>query len=427
MNHVDLEIEASTLGALLCGRGAADHLLPRLCEGDFTDPHHRQIFAAMTRCGLAHDPIDTSTVSAALRAAGRTDSVEHLPRIVESTASPRNVSHYVERVRDLGAKRRLAAIDMRRIVDSAENSHDAVNAARAAIEEVARGRHTGKLISGHDLARIAVQRLDEAKARGPGPKGLTTGYPGLDRLLSGLRVGGLYVFAARPSQGKTALGMNVAMHAAQRTRVIVFSLEMPHDELADRALCAEGRISTDEVASGDLDDDGWAKAGRALGRISDLALFVDDRGGMQISELVATAKSAHAEKPVGLVVVDYLQLLRGSQRRRDSREQEVAEVARELKTLAKDLGAPVLALAQLNRDVEKRENKRPRMADLRESGEIEQAADVVALLYRESVYEPDADPKRAELIIEKNRHGAKRTIELAWSPEWVRFDSATDP
>lgn len=426
MKHlVDHQLEASVLGAVLRGRGSKDHLVPTLCEDDFDLPVHRAAFAAMLRLVHQRARIETRAVlSEAAR--GGASIADQLFELAQTSASPNNAEHFVTQLRSISALRAVAEIDVRRVVQEAEDGTSAVSALRAQLDAIDKRGTSRRLHTGADLAKRAFDRLEQARQAGGALRGLSTGFPDLDRALNGLRPGSLYLLAARPAMGKTALAVNMVSNVTvrQRARAVMFSLEMPADELADRILSAEGRIDSEHISAGRLDDAEWSRAARALGHLSDATIIVDDRSSIPIAEIAATARALHSDSPLGLVVVDYAQLARGSLRAKAPREQEVAEIAEGLKAIAKDLGVPVLALAQLNRDVEKREDKRPLLADLRESGQLEQAADAVLMLYRDGAYDESADQTTTEVIIRKHRHGPIGTVRLRWTAEMVRFDNA---
>lgn len=421
---VDHDLEASVLGSILRGRGSKDHVISLLAPEDFDAPAHRAAFVAMQRITMARGRIDTRAVLAEAASAGASIA-ETLSRLVDTAASPANAEHYVGKLRSVAALRAVAGIDPKAIVAGADDGAAAIAALRQAIDDIDKRGTTRRLQTGMDLARSAQRRLDEAIDSGGALRGLSTGLHDMDRALGGLRAGGLYLLAARPGMGKTALALNVVTNVAvaQKKRALMFSLEMPGDELADRILASESRIDSVRIAGGFIEEGQWPRVARALGGLSDSGLLVDDRSSIPIAEIMATARAAHSDSPLSLVVVDYAQLARGSLRARAPREQEVAEIAEGLKAIAKDLLVPVVALAQLNRDVERREDKKPMLSDLRESGQLEQAADAVLMLYREGYYNKDADQHSTDVLIRKHRHGRSCDFKLRWTPEMVRFDS----
>lgn len=422
-------MEQALLGAVLRSRGAKDHLLAELSERDFSDHRCRWFFKAMAAARLL-GPVDYATAGAALIRQG---APEELARSIPELAidvSPAQAEIYSERVREASVRRRLVAISPAAIAAEHESAADAIAALRSELDELDALRPRRGVIPAFDIARDAIERLGAAQEQqraGGGMRGLATGIYRLDRCLSGLRRGGLYVLAARPGAGKTAFGLNVAVHAAQRLRlnVLFFSLEMSAAEVGDRIVSSEARISTETLAGGALKTEEWQAIGVTLSRFGETGFFLDERSGTRIDDMVSTARRLHAESPLSLVVIDYIQLVRGSGRRREgSREQEVAEVSRGSKGMAKALGCPVLGLAQLNREVEHREDKRPRLADLRESGALEADADAVIAIHRPYAYDASADPHAAELHVLKHRHGRTGVASVRWAPELVRFDNA---
>lgn len=422
---VDHELEASALGSILRARGGKDHVLPTLAAEDFDHPQHRAVFEAMARLHGIRARADARAV-ATEAAKGGLDTTGALSRLIETVATPANAEHYATQLRSLSALRMVAELDVKGIATGADDGTSAVTEVRRLLDAIDKRGTSRRLHTGNDLATRAMTRLEQAMDTKGALRGLPTGFVDLDRALGGLRPGALYILAARPGMGKTALAVNILSHVTvkQGLRSFMASLEMPADELADRILASEARMNSEAVSAGIVQEHEWIKVQRVLSNLSGSAMLVDDRSSTPIAEIAATARALHADKPLSLVVVDYLQLARGSIRAKSPREQEVAEVAEGLKGIAKDLGVPVLALAQLNRGVEQREEKVPLLSDLRESGQIEQAADVVLMLWRKGYYDEDAEQTEAEIVIRKNRHGRLGSLKLRWSAELVRFDSA---
>jgi len=422
-------LERATLGALITPRNRAEHLIDSLAERDFADPFCASVYRACVAVRVSGRPLDYTTAREAMLAARiAPDAVAQVADLGAEAigASP---DRYVEAVRELAVLRRLAVLQPARIVAEAESPADALGEIRAVLDGLDAECPRRTVLTGADMARATSKRLEEAYDAQGALRGLSTGLTRLDDCFRGLRAGALYVVAGRPGSGKTALGLNIAARTALKANLgaLVFSLEMSAAELGDRLLASEARLNGEAIAAGRLEQAEWARTASVLPRISDAPLWIDERAGTRIEDLTATARKLHAERRLSLVVVDYLQLVRGGRGRRDdSREQEVAEVSRGLKALAKVLACPVIALAQLNRGSEQREDKRPRLSDLRESGAIEADADAVAAVHRPAQYSQDADPNIAEILVLKHRHGRTGIATVRWSGEMTRFDNLED-
>lgn len=420
---VDPDLERRVLAAIYVARGRKDHLLKSLDPSDVCDPLLSVVYEAMASVVLRGGSIGQAslTVELSRRKLSPDDTLRGLE---EACASSAGAEEYAQALAELSMRRRLAHLPVERLVAQASDARSAALAIQAEVEAIVRSKPPENTHRADALAREAYAALEAPKASRL--RGLPTGLDRLDRVLRGMRPGGLYVAAARPGAGKTSLGLQVALEAVLRCEkaCLVFSLEMTARELGDRMLAIEARVPAERIAEGRLEAEEPTRIHRTLSRLSESRLVVDDSAGLAIDDLTMRARRHHGDRALGLVVVDYLQLVRGSTRRKDSREQEVSEVARGLKNLAKVLDCPILALAQLNRQAEQRaaSDRRPRLSDLRESGEIEQAADAVLGIHRPSQFDSAADPSLAEILVLKHRHGPTGIGSFTWRAEMTRFD-----
>jgi len=431
-----IEAEQSVLGGLLLDNGAWDRSADVITSADFYRHEHRLIFGAINSLIAACKPADVITVYEQLRAAGQltdTCSLAYLNELAQSVPSAANMRRYAEIVRERSVLRKLIAAadeiatnafnpqgrDVALILDQAESKIMAIG------EESSRGQ---KGFEGMDtLAVRLIDRVTELSEAGGGDvTGVRTGFYDLDRSTSGLQPGDLIIVAARPSMGKTSLCMNIAENVAvsEGKPVLVFSMEMSSDQLTLRLAGSNGQINQQHLRTGQLDNYEWDCLTQAVEKLSKSPLFIDDSPALSSAELRARARrQARVVGGLGLIVVDYLQLMSGGGEGGDeNRATEVGVISRGLKSLAKELNCPVIALSQLNRGVESRTNKRPLMSDLRESGAIEQDADVIAFIYRDDYYNPDSkEPGVAEVILAKQRSGPVGTIKLGFQRQWTKF------
>ena len=406
---------------------------------DFYRYDHRLIFQAIARLIDATRPADVVTVFDALNNGGHADEaggLSYLNSLATETPSAANVRRYAEIVRDRSTLRRLISSadkiatdalnpqgrETRQLLDEAESTIFRIS------EESARGKAGFTDIT--SLVGEVLTRVSELYDAGGGSDvtGVPTGYADLDRMTSGLQGGDLIIVAGRPSMGKTAFSLNLGEHVALEAGlpVAVFSMEMGASQLATRMLCSIGRIDSNRLRTGRLNDDDWSRLTGAIGRMQDMPMFIDETPALSVIDLRGRARRlARQQGRLGLVVIDYLQLMSGSGGN-ENRATEISEMTRSLKSLAKELNCPVIALSQLNRSLEQRPNKRPVMSDLRESGGIEQDADVILFIYRDEVYNPDSPEKgTAEVIIGKQRNGPIGTIRLTFAGQFTRFENYT--
>ena len=422
-----LEAERAILGAALLDGAVVDRLAPLVREADFYALRHRRLWAAMVAMQAEGEEIDPVTLSGRLGdgiddCGGLAYIMDHASHCPSTVA----VERYAEQVRDAATRRRILALaaSLEQGVADGQATGDLLRLAEAeamAAGEVVAARLASPLPL---LVEGSIDRAEEAQRNRGRPSGLPTGFADLDRRLS-LRPGAVTILAARPGMGKSSLARQIAVHVARGgKRVVLFSLEMGQEEIADAMACTEGRVNGWRLRSGNLTGDEWIRLMESVDRLRAIpGLLIDDAGSLTIAELRSRAARHAREEPLALVVVDYLQLLAAGSAKADTREREVAHISRALKCMAKDLGVHVLALSQLNRALESRSDKRPMMSDLRESGAIEQDADVIMFIYREDAYDPKtARPGVAEILIRKQRHGEQGTVELAWSGDFTRFD-----
>ena len=424
-----LDAEVSVLGAALLSRTAASDAVELLSPDDFYRDAHRVVFEAVTALTTAGEPIDTVTVTDHLARHDRLDEVggpAALHDLTVATPTAANAAYYARIVRDKALLRRLidAGTDVARMgYEAADDAEKVVDRAESVIYEVAQKRTTSDYAALGELLNDSFDQIERLAEQGSEVTGLPTGFDDLDRLTAGLQPQNLVIVAARPAMGKSSLCLGIAEYVAIELRrsAIVFSLEMSKLEIVNRLLSSQARIDSSRLRTGRLDDTDWRKLGDALGRLSDAPLYIDDTPSISLVEIRAKCRRLKQKHGLDLVIVDYLQLMQ-SPRRIESRQQEVAEMSRGLKMLAKELDVPVMALSQLSRQPESRTDKRPQLADLRESGSIEQDADLVGFIYRDEVYDDDSPDKGiAELIISKHRNGATGIVKLAFLAHLTKF------
>lgn len=428
------EAEQSIIGGLMLDNQAWDKVSAKLCETDFYRTEHRVLFRAIVDLAKRNQPFDVVTVLDTLKSNHTLDEAggeAYLFELANNTPSVANVVAYADIVREKSVQRQLIAV-AGEIADSAYNPSgrevvDLLDFAETKVFAIAEqtAAEGGPEAIKSILVR-AVERIDELYHSGDAITGLATGLSDLDEMTSGLQPADLIIVAGRPSMGKTTLVMNMAEHAAIKARkpVLVFSMEMPADSLAMRMMSSLGRIDQHRIRTGKLDDDDWPRVTSAVHMLSEAPLFIDDTVGLSPAEMRARARRLTKEHgQLGLIVVDYLQLMKVPGFKADNRTAEISEISRSLKSLAKELSVPVIALSQLNRSLEQRHDKRPIMSDLRESGAIEQDADIICFIYRDEVYNEDsADKGVAEIIIAKQRNGPIGKIRVAFLGKYTRFE-----
>ncbi len=423
-----VEAEVSVLGAVLLSSDAANVALEKLHPEDFYKPSHQAIFAAIISLFDANEPIDAVTVAEALR---RTDMLErvggvaYLTDLIDQVPTTSNIEHYSAIVEEHALRRRLmrAGGDVVSIATATETAiNDVLDQAEQAVFAVAERRVGDGLAPIDPLLGPAIEQAEERNRLGREVTGISTGFRDVDRKLAGLHPTNLVIVAARPAMGKTALALNIAQRVAvQDEPVAIFSLEMSREEVVTRMLCAEGRIDSQRLRTGRLTESDFTKLSNAASVLYKRPIFVDDSPGLTVTEIRAKCRRMRRKPGLSLVIVDYLQLM--SSTGGENRQQEIAIISRGLKNLARELHVPIIAVSQLNRSLEAREDKRPRLADLRESGAIEQDSDVVMFIYRHEYYHPEAMETKgvAELQVAKHRQGATGRIEMTFLPEFTLF------
>jgi replicative DNA helicase len=428
----DLQAEESLLGAMMLSPGAIADAAGRVTATDFYKPAHGHVYDAVHTLYASGQPVDAVTVADELRRAGLLDTIGGpavLAQILSSTPATTNAGRYARIVEEYALLRRLIGVagEIAEIGYSVpEDVTKALDRAESLVYEVNERRVTDSTQRLAGLLSEQLDRFEHLYERGNAITGTPTGFTDVDELLAGLQPSSLVVVGARPAMGKTSLALGMAANAAMQADrpVLFFSLEMSNLELTQRLVCAEARIDSKKARVGNLTTDDWGKLTRAMGRLADAPIWIDDNPNVSVMEIRAKARRLASQVgKLGMIVVDYLQLMTGRSRA-ENRQVEVAELSRGLKILARELDTPVVALSQLSRNLEMRADKRPMLADLRESGSIEQDADVVMFIYREEVYAPSPDTAgRAEVIVSKHRSGPTGVAHLAYNPQYTRFDN----
>lgn len=430
----NLEAEMAVLGCSFLTNYALDKVCEELDSDMFISEPNRRIFDAIKSLHQSKIPLDSATVKNEIEKKGSINligGIEYLSEVIDSVITAANVDYYIDIVREKALRRKL--IDVTNTItssayDEEENTNDLIDDAERKIFSVTKARKAGEFKTIGEVMRSTQQELERLAKNQNEITGIPSGFYDLDKLTSGFHPNELIILAARPAMGKTAFGLNLAVNAAQKTdkAVAIFNMEMSAEQLALRMIAAAGGIEQNKLKTGRLEHNDWKKVNEAMSELGDTNLYIEDSSGMTISEIRAKCRRlATQEKGLGLVVIDYLQLITGSAKYEGNRQQEVSEISRSLKTMAMELKIPVIALAQLSRSVELRENKRPIMSDLRESGSIEQDADIVAFLYRDDYYNKTAGDNSnvsiTELIIGKHRNGGTGTIELLFERDMSNF------
>lgn len=429
-----VEAEQSIIGGLMLENQVWDKINTKVCEADFYRTEHRILYRAIVALAGKNHPFDVVTLLDTLKSNNALDDAggeAYLFELANNTPSVANVSAYADIVREKSVQRQLIAVSSD-IADSAYNPGgrdvaELLDLAESRVFAIAEQTPSdgGPEVIKSILVR-AVEKIDALYHSGDSITGLPTGLSDLDELTSGLQPSDLVIVAGRPSMGKTTLVMNIAEHAAIKVAkpVLVFSMEMPADSLAMRMMSSLGRIDQHRIRTGKLDDDDWPRVTSAVHMLSEAPLFIDDTAGLSPAELRARARRLVKEQgALGLIVVDYLQLMKVPGFKAENRTAEISEISRSLKSLAKELKVPVIALSQLNRSLEQRQDKRPVMSDLRESGAIEQDADLICFIYRDEVYNEDSSDKgTAEIIIAKQRNGPIGKVRVAFLGKYTRFE-----
>jgi replicative DNA helicase len=427
-----IEAERAVLGAMLLDGRAISRALEVLDETAFYRPAHRRIFGAIvTLWERKEDAVDAVALSEELRRLGQFDAVggaTYLAGLLDSVATAANVEYHAKIVQEKSILRKMIEVSTEiagQAYEGQEKPADLLDRAERAMFGISDARVRKGFIQVRDLINPAIKQIEKLYEEKKPVTGVESGFVDLDHITSGFQPSDLIIVAGRPSMGKTSLAMNVAAHAALREKlgVGIFSLEMSMEQLLLRILCSEARVSAHRLRTGYLRDKEWPLLIAAAGELAEAPLYIDDTPALSVLEMRAKARRLKAETNLGLIVVDYLQLMQGAGRP-ESRQQEISEISRSLKALAKELKVPVVALSQLSRAVEARSERRPMLSDLRESGAIEQDADVVCFVYREEHYKrTDENEGMGEIIVGKQRNGPVGVVKVAFIAEYTRFES----
>lgn len=428
-----VEAEESILSTVLLDNSTLVDVVEMLRADDFYRTAHQKIFKAVEELFRKSEPVDLITMANTLRDQGELEAVggaAYLARLVDTVPSAVNVGHYARIVRDKASLRRLitkANEITQHCYEDAGNLDQVLDFAEAAVFEISENKHRAAFHPLSKIIELNIDALEERQGNRALVTGIPTGFTRLDHMTSGLQGSDLIILAARPSMGKTALALNLARNAALdgNVPVAVFSLEMSKEQLSMRMLCAEARVDAGRLRSGFLNPEDWSRITEAAGVLSEAPIFIDDSPDISATSIRTKSRRLKMDKDLGLVIVDYLQLMRGAPGT-ERRDLEISEISRSLKLLAKELNVPVLALSQLNRRLEERSDKRPQLSDLRESGALEQDADVVAFIYRDEVYNKEENnPNRgtAEIILAKQRNGPTGVVPLTFLGTYTRFEN----
>jgi replicative DNA helicase len=427
----NLEAEQSILGGILLDNVAINSVLEILVTDDFYSEAHRKIFTAILDLSEKSEPSDLITLSSILRDKKQLEGIggeSYLASLVDTVPSAANISYYSKIVKEKSILRKLigAATEiLNKSYDSNSDIDSVLDESEHTIFEISENKVKPTFYPIKEIIKDSFKTIESLYERKALITGVSTGYKKVDEITSGFQNSDLIIIAGRPSMGKTALAINIAQYASieNETPVAIFSLEMSKEQLAFRLLASEARVDSQRLRKGFVGEVDWPKLTTAAGRLSEAPIYIDDTPAISVLEMKAKARRLKAEKGLGLVILDYLQLMRG---RGPSREQEISEISRSLKSLAKELEVPVVALSQLNRQVEARSDRRPQLADLRESGAIEQDADVIMFIYRDEVYNKSEDnPEKglAEIIVGKQRNGPTGLVKLSFLKEYTRFEN----
>ena len=429
----DIEAEQAVLGSMLTDDEAVMAAVERLKADCFYREDNRLIFEAIVNLYNRSEPVDLVTVNDELSSMGNFEKVggfEYIATLPDKVPTTANVQKYIDIVEEKSTLRKLIKTANEIIelgYNPTEDVEDIMAGAEKKIFDLIQNKNQKSYTPIKDVLIESFTKLEELYNQKSKITGIPTGFYDLDDKTAGLHGSDLILVAARPAMGKTAFALNIAANAAIKanTPVAVFSLEMSKDQLVNRILCIEAMVDSNKIMTGKLEEDDWSKLASVVGPISDSGIFIDDTPGISIMEIRTKCRKLKNEQHIGLIVIDYIQLVQGSNNRKNgSREQEIAEISRSLKILAKELDVPVIALSQLSRAVEQRPDHRPMLSDLRESGSIEQDADIVMFLYRDDYYNPDTEDKNiSEVIIAKHRAGSTGTVKLLCMGNYTKFDN----
>lgn len=425
----NIDAERSTLGSMFLEKEAIYKGMELLKPEDFYREAHRVIFEVVIHLANRGEPVDIITVSEELKQRNMLEKiggVAYLTDLANSVPTAANIEYYAKIVEEKSLLRSIITVATSIVSMGYQGTEEVdviLDEAEKQIFQITQKRNVAGFVSLKNILIETFERIEKIYESKGGVTGVPTGFPDLDRYTAGLQPSDLIILAARPSMGKTTFALNIIRHATIELKmpVIIFSLEMSKEQLALKLLCSEAGVDNQRIRTGTLLDSDWPRLSHALGRLSDANMFIDDTPSVSALEIRARARRIKAEHGLGLIVIDYLQLMQ-TRGRSENRQQEVSEISRSLKSLARELGVPVIALSQLSRAVEQRTDKKPNLSDLRESGSLEQDADIVAFLYREDYYNPETDKKNiTELIIAKQRNGPVGSIDFLFQKEFSKF------
>ena len=434
----NIEAEQAVLGAMLIDKEAIAKATEVLSADDFYREAHRIIFSAMLELYNKNEAVDMVTVTEILKRDNKLEDIggiAYITSLANVVLTAANVKYHAEIVAEKSVLRQLVRVSTEIAAMGYEANEDVgtlLDTAESRILEISNRKKKNDFTAINDILMDSVQSIESLLQNKGGLTGLPAGFADLDKLTSGLHPSDFIILAARPSMGKTALALNIVQNVALRAHKVIggeprsvafFSLEMSKEQLVNRMLCAEAGIDSQRLRVGEMHDEDWTHLWDACDTMSRAKIYIDDTAGITAMDMRSRARRLKAEHGLDLIVVDYLQLMQGSGKRNNSgdRQQEVSEISRSLKALARELDVPVLALSQLSRSVESRQVKRPMLSDLRESGSLEQDADIVAFLYREDYYNPETENKHTELIIAKHRNGPVDTVNLFFQKQFTKF------
>lgn len=426
----DVEAEQAVIGSMLTDKDAISSAIEVLKPEDFYREDNKVIYEAILNLYNRAEPVDIITLKTELQSMKQLEAIgglEYIAQLPDKVPTTANVEQYIKIVEEKSALRALikTANDLISLgYDQTQEVEEILDTAEKRIFDVIQNRNQKGYTAIKDILVDSFTQLEQLYNQKQHITGTPTGFADLDYITAGLHPSDLIIVAARPAMGKSAFALNIATNAAVRanTPVAIFSLEMSKEQMTNRILCSEAMVDSNKVRTGKIEDDDWTKLAEASGALSTSQIFIDDTPGISVMEIRAKCRKLKLEKNIGLVVIDYIQLVQGSSKRNSSREQEISEISRSLKILAKEIGVPVIALSQLSRSVEQRPDHRPMLSDLRESGAIEQDADIVMFLYRDDYYNEDSEKKNmAEVILAKHRSGSTGTVELAWLGSYTKF------
>ncbi len=426
----DLDAEQAVIGSMLTDADAVASSIEVLKPEDFYRADNRIIYEAMFNLYNRSEPIDIITVKAELESMGRFEQVgglEYLAGLPDKVPTTANVQKYINIVEEKSKLRDLikTANDIIELgYDPTEDVDDIMENVEKKVFNLTQGKNQKGYSPIKDVLVDSFTQLEELYNRKQHITGVPSGFADLDYRTAGFHGSELILVAARPAMGKSAFALNIATNAAVRADVpvAIFNLEMSKEQLVNRILCSEAMVDSNKVRTGKLEEEDWSKLAEAIGPLSASNIYIDDTPGISITEIRAKCRKLQVEKHIGMVIIDYLQLIQGTNKRGGSREQEISEISRSLKIMAKELNVPVIALSQLSRAVEQRPDHKPMLSDLRESGAIEQDADIVMFLYRDDYYNPDSEKKNiAEVIIAKHRGGSTGSVDLRWFGSYTKF------